>query len=636
MKRDFADIDRRYAVDSRFGVAYSRSGCSFAVWAPCAENVTLRLYESCTAVIAKTQRSMTMDDKGVWRCSVQGDLDGTYYTYLVTNGGKTVETPDIYSRAAGVNGERSMVFSPRSVHIDGWAKDRPVRCESPADAVIYELHLRDLSMDASADFVQRGKFISLCETDVKNSFGEPAGLDHIVKMGVTHVHLLPVMDFASVDESSGAEQFNWGYDPLHYNVPEGSYSTDPYDGHVRVRELRQLVKTLHDRNIGVIFDVVYNHTFSADDSPFGRIFPHYYYRHDGEGYSNGSGCGNELATERRMVSKFICDSLCSLARDYHADGFRFDLLGLMDIRTLNRCVKKLRKINPDIILYGEGWTGGGSPLPDEYRALKHHAARTDGVAMFSDDLRDGIKGSVFDDRDCGYINGGASALRRELMKSVLCGGVFHPDVKRDEMQCWALSPLNSVNYVEAHDDLTFHDKLSCSMPDADDDERLRVNRMGAALVLLAQGIPFLQAGQELLRSKPDGNGGYIHNSYNCPDSINCIRWDDVIRSREIMEYYRGLIAIRRAHPEFRMTDAGQIRDSVRFEDLSGNAFVMYIGDVVLAVNPNRRSAVLKLPKGRYRVLADSERASAEPFDFVRGKISVPRQSIMLLDKEENV
>ncbi len=629
----FADIDRAFYYGGRLGAAYSRTKTEFSVWSPCAESVQLRLYESCTSPLPCSQLPMTMDSKGVWRCTAAGDLDGTYYTYEVTINGITRETPDIYARAAGVNGERSMVFSPRSVHIDGWSAGRPIRCKSPADAVIYELHIRDFSMDGSADFKHRGKFPAFCEKGITNSFGEPVGTDYIRNLGITHVHLLPVMDFASVDESSQKPQFNWGYDPLSYNIPEGSYSTDPYDGHVRVKELRQLVKSLHDNNIGVILDVVYNHTYSAEDSPFSKMFPHYYYRHENNSYSNGSGCGNELATERRMVSKFISDSLCTLARDYHIDGFRFDLMGLMDIRTLNRCAKALRKINPDIILYGEGWTGGCSPLPEKLRAVKHLACRTDGIAMFSDDFRDGVKGSVFDDRNCGYINGSAKE-RRELMKSVLCGGVYHPDINREDRQCWAKTPLSCVNYVEAHDNLTFWDKLSVSMPNADEAERIRVNKLGAALVFLAQGIPFLQAGQELLRSKPDGSGGFIHDSYRSPDSINCIKWDDITRNRDVMEYYRGLIAIRRTRSEFRMTDAEAIR-RIRFEDLSGNAFAMYIGSLILIVNPNRRAARLRL-SGCYGILADEKRAASVPFAAVKGCVSAAPQSILLLDKLENV
>ncbi len=627
--RDFMETDKKYACNARLGAKYSRSKTDFAVWSPYAEEVTLRLYQGCTDAAPIRRIAMSMDEKGVWRCSAAGNLDGIYYTYALSHGGIIRETPDIYGRSSGVNGERSMVFSPQSVSIDGWSSDKPVRCDSPADAIIYELHVRDFSMDEAADFTHRGKFLAFCESGITNSFGEPAGLDYISSLGVTHVHLLPVMDFASVDEA--APQFNWGYDPLCFGTPEGSYSTNPYDGHTRVRELRMLVKALHDRGLGVILDVVYNHTFSAENSPFSRTFPHYYYRHEGDEYSNGSGCGNELATERRMMSRFICDSLCTLARDYHLDGFRFDLMGLMDLSTLNKCARRLRKINPDIILYGEGWTGGCSPLPENRRALKHLARKTEGVAMFSDDLRDGIKGSVFDDRNRGFVNGAACFKLRELMKSVLCGGVFHPAVGRARHECWAQSPLSCINYVEAHDNLTFADKLTLSMPRADITERLRVNKLGAALFLLAQGVPFMQAGQELLRSKPM-DGGFVHDSYNSPDSVNCLKWDNITRNRPLMEYYRGLIAIRRAHPELRMRSAAEIRERVRFESLSGNAFVMRVGGLLLAVNPNRRSAALKLGKGRFALLADADRAEAQPFGELSGRASVPPQGILLLDK----
>ncbi len=627
---DFKETDRLYFSRRSLGAAYSVRSTRFAVWSPCADSVTLHLYESCTAPLPFRRIPLMRDDKGVWSCCAAGNLDGVYYTFVVSHNGKLRETPDICGRSSGVNGERSMVFSPQSVMIEGWDSDNPVRCESPADAVIYELHVRDFSMDCAADFRHRGKFLALCESGVVNSFGEPAGIDYIAGLGITHIHLLPVMDFASVDEAQ--PQFNWGYDPLCFNSPEGSYSTDPFDGHSRVRELRSLVKACHDRGIGVILDVVYNHTYSAEDSPFSRTYPHYYYRHENGAYSNGSGCGNELATERKMMSRFICDSLCTLARDYHLDGFRFDLMGLMDISTLNKCAHALRKINPNIILYGEGWTGGCSPLPENKRAMKHLAYKTDNVAMFSDDIRDGIKGSVFSDKGCGYINGVASVKLRELMKSVLCGGVYHPDIGRAEWECWARSPLSCVNYVEAHDNLTFMDKLTLSMPRADSAERLRVNRLGAALFLLAQGVPFMQAGQELLRSKPDGEGGYVHDSYKSPDSVNCIKWDDTTRNRDTAEYYRGLIAIRRARAEFRMRTAEEIVSSVSFSNLSGNAFAMHIGGLILAVNPHRRAAALKLPEGAYGVLADGNRAGVIPFAKVSRKTSVQPQSILLLDK----
>ncbi len=624
---DFKKIDKKYACSCGLGAEYTKEMTSFAVWSPLAQKVALNLYPSHNGEKERTV-AMTMDDKGVWRAEIKGNLDGKYYTYSVTYDGEENETADIYSRSSSANGRRSAIFSESSATFDGWENDRPVKLKSPTDAVIYELHVRDFSMDENADFAHRGKFLALTEQGVRNSHGDSAGLDYLKELGITHVHLLPVTQNASVDDENPC--FNWGYDPFLYNVPEGSYCTDPSDAAGRVRELRRAVCALHDSGIGVVFDVVYNHTFSAEDSPFGRIFPHYYYRHEGDEYSNGSGCGNELATERSMAGKFICDSLTALVRDYHLDGIRFDLMGLMDIVTLNACAKQLRKINPDILLYGEGWTGGSSPLPENMRAVKINAKAAADVAMFSDDFRDGLKGSVFIDRDRGYISGVYSDERRELIKSVMCGGVFHSDIDRRQQDCWALSPKHSINYVEAHDNNTFWDKLALSMRKSDEDERKRVDKLGAALIFLSQGIPFIQAGQEFLRSKPYGSY-LIANSYNYPDSVNSLKWDDVTQQRDIADYYRGLIAIRGTFPELRLSSAEDIR-KIRFENLSGAALAMHTGQLVIGVNPQRRAAVLKLPEGEYELLADDETAGTTPICTVKKKISIKPQSAVVLRK----
>lgn len=621
----FSETDRKYAYGGTLGAEYSSERTKFSVWSPYAENITLRLYKKGDSGAPEKETEMHLSDDGVWRTEVCGDLDGKYYTYTVTHNEITRETADIYSRSAGLNGKRGMIFSESSVSPEGWDSDRPVRCASPADAVICELHVRDFSMDENGSFTLRGKFGALCEAGVTNSFGDAIGLDYLQYLGVTHVHLLPVMENGSVDEAS--PRYNWGYDPHLYNVPEGSYCSDPYDGNCRVKELRALVQALHSRNIGVIFDVVYNHTYCTESSPFDVIFPHYYYRHEGEKYSDGSGCGNELASERDMVRKFIIDSVCAIARDYHADGFRFDLMGLTDIVTMNMLSDAVKKIDPCAILYGEGWTGGISPLPDDLRSLKHHVSQLNNIAMFSDDFRDGVKGSVFSDRDCGYINGTATAQRRELICSVLCGGVYHPEISRSELECWAGSPLHSVNYVECHDNLTFSDKLRLSMPKADENELIRINRLGAALVFLSQGIPFFALGQEILRSKPE-NGGFSHNSYNSPDSINCIKWDDFTKYRSTMEYYRGLIEIRKKFPELRMKTAAQVKE-IHFEYLAGAAFAAHIGKLLLIVNPHRRNAAIKL-QGEYEILADGERAGASALELVKGRTSAAPQSILLL------
>lgn len=636
MKNNYtnSELDRRLFYGGELGAVYSAEQTLFRMWAPRAQEVKLRLFRSGSGGEPFCTEEMHRAEKGVWELSVGGDLNGVYYTYAVTHGGVTAETIDIYARSAGVNGERGMVINLETAQPEGWENSRPVRLSKYSDAVIYEVHVRDFSADISADFTHRGKFLAFAQEGAANSFGDTVGLEYIRSLGVTHIHLLPAADFASVDESAASPQYNWGYDPLNFNLPEGSYSTCAADGFARVRELRTMICAAHEKGIGVIMDVVFNHTFSAD-SPFSRTVPDYYYRRSKGALSNGSGCGNEFASERRMAGKFICDSLCFWAREYKLDGFRFDLMGLLDTALLNRCAAALRRINPDILLYGEGWTGGLSPLAESRRAVKKNARLVPQYAMFSDDFRDGVKGSVFDDRDCGYVNGAADSERRELIKSVLAGGVSHPDVKRPEWQHWTDTPQQSVNYVESHDNLTLFDKLRLSMPDADEKRLLAADRMAAALVFLSQGIPFFQAGQELARSKPDGSGGYVHDSYNAGDEVNCIKWNDVTRRRSLVEYYRGLIALRRAFPQLRLASAQEIRRQVSFVDIGSSAFAMKNGGAVLLVNPTGRTVKMKTTAKSVVVYADGERASAQPLYTMKTPAAKPH-SILFFSEEQEI
>ncbi len=616
---DFKEIDRDYGFEGTLGAQYSEGGTRFSLWSPCADSVTLRLYRDGSGGEPYAEEQMEASG-GIWSCGVLGDLDGVYYTYAVEFLGEKRETPDIYGKAAGLNGRRSMVISPKSADIEGFAEDKPIVLKSVDEAVIYELHTRDFTMDESADFKHRGKLLGLCESGVKNAHGDPAGIDHLTYLGVTHVQLLPVMDFASVDEAEGG--YNWGYDPWLYNVPEGSYSENPDNGAERVRELKTVVREFHKRGIGVILDVVYNHTFSAEGSPFDISFPDYYYRKNEEGaYSNGSGCGNEIASERRMVRKFICDSLCYLASEYHLDGFRFDLMGLIDIDTMNLCAEKLREINPDILLYGEGWAADTSVLPEEIRAVKANADKLSGIAMFSDDFRDSVRGSVFEDDGCGYISGVRTDKHRELIKSVMLGGAFDERIKRSAESCWAAAPLQSINFVECHDNLTLWDKLSASMKSAPEEERRTVDRFAAALTLLSRGIPFLAAGQEFLRSK-----GGEHNSYNLPDSVNMLRWNGVTENRDTVEYYRGLIEVRKSLSELRSGD-------VRIVNQQFGCLLLYFGDYLLVANPSRRS--LRFFVGcKVSVLVDETAAGAEPFREMEGIAKAKPQSVLLVKIEK--
>lgn len=617
--------DRKSAFRGDLGALYSRGGTKFRVWSPEAESVLLRLYRSGNSPEPYCEKEMTYLH-GIWQTNIRGDLHGVYYTYVITVSGNTRETVDIYAKAAGANGTRGMVADLSRTDPSGWQNTSPVKQESYTDAVIYELHVRDFSADESGGFKHPGKFAAFCESPL----GGAVGLDYIAGLGITHIHLLPVFDFGSVDETAPQPVYNWGYDPLNYNLPEGSYSTDPQDGTLRIRELKELIMAAHSRGLGVIMDVVYNHTCGVENSPFEITVPGYYYRRRRDGsLSNGSGCGNEFACERAMARKFICDSLCFWAEEYKLDGFRFDLMGLLDIVTLNRCAARLKRINPSILLYGEGWTGGSSPLPEYRRGMKKNARRLPDFAMFSDDFRDGVKGSVFSDGDCGYVNG--DSLRRgELMKSVMSGGIYRSDVDRPSEYCWTDSPRQAINYVECHDNLTLHDKLRLSMPKASREQLEAADRLAAALVFLSQGIPFIQAGQEFLRSKPAPEGGYVHDSYNSPDSVNAIRWGDIANHSSTQEYYRGLIALRRRFPQFRMRTAEEIRGNIRFEDMGGGAFAAHIGGLLLLVNPTPQPLEYAIA-GRAEVYAQGERAGAQPLFSAEGELTAEPCSVTLAE-----
>ena len=596
--KSFEKTDRKYYYDGELGAIYSKEKTVFRVWSPYAESISLNIYRDC--ISDEVYLSAPMKNTGkIWETEISENLDGFYYTYTVKINGFERETIDIYAKSAGVNGKRGMILNLENTNPQGWENSRPVS-KNYKNAVIYELHIRDFSSDISENFKNRGKFSAFCEKNIKNSYGDTIGLDYIKSLGITHIHLLPVMDFASVDENKPS--FNWGYDPLNYNIPEGSYSSDPFDGKKRITELKELIMSAHEKNIGIILDVVYNHTFSAENSPFSKIFPNYYYRHDKNGFSNGSGCGNEIASERKMMRKFICDSLCYIAEEYKIDGFRFDLMGLTDVKTLNLCAEKLKKINPNIILYGEGWTGGISPLDKKFRAVIENSRLLPDFAMFSDFFRDTVKGSVFCDTDTGYVNGNHLKLT-EKMKSAMC-------------------EENKINYVECHDNLTFFDKLKLSMPVSDFEDIISANKMGAALIFLSNGIPFIQAGQEFLRSKPLPDGNYDSNSYKSPDSVNSLKWDNLTKNREISEYYRGLIAIRE-----KFINNSDNR-KINFKDSQDGIIIAEFSEFTLIVNPTEKDIYFDI---KAEIYADKYRASAVPL-YIKTKPLCLKKSILLIRK----
>ena len=570
------------AFDGTLGAECYEDVTTFRVWQPLAERVELRLYNKDGSVM----KSVPMrSENGVFECAVRGDLDGVHYTFAVMRDGETAECADPYAKSVTADGERSVIVDMRRHAPRKWENDRPITFGDPEKAVIYELSVRDFSMDENAIFKNRGKFAAFCENKAANSHGDRVGLPYIQRLGVTHIQIMPMFDF----DMDGGE-YNWGYNPRFYNAPSAYHSQT--DG---VKELRELVAAAHKKGLGVVADVVYNHVFDVDMSPFQRLFPGYYFRTDEDGnFSNGSGCGNEFASERKMARKFIVDSLVFLAREYHLDGFRFDLMGLLDIETLKEAERKLRAINPDILLYGEGWTGGVSPLGEEHRAVLGNARELSDLAFFNDRFRDAVKGSVFNAKDCGYVNGAADDWHFEPIRAAL-SGEFADDF-------WTCDPRQTVNYVECHDNLTLFDKLDITLDG--DPERIRLaDKTAAALVFLSRGIAFIQAGQEFLRSK---NGE--HNTYNLPDSVNSLKWDKLTENRDIAEYYRGLIAIRK---RFLVESAKLTKPSERVFERIGGGFMMTVGEFVLIVSPNDEDLRPNLD-GTFEVYADSEHASDKP------------------------
>ena len=504
---------------SDLGATYTPEKTTFRVWAPTADAVTLNLYGSGTPGTDDLveQLPMTAYVNGTWIAEKEGDLNGTYYTYLVSVGGNENEACDPYARATGVNGKRAMVLDLSSTNPKGWENDtNPNAGMTYNDAIIYELHVRDLSSDESSGIQNTGKFLGLTETGTTTASGIPTGLDHMKDLGITHLHLLPVYDYASVDETkSDKPQFNWGYDPENYNVPEGSYSTDPYNGAVRVSEMKQMVKTLHDNQISVIMDVVYNHVYNASDFCVNQIVPGYFSRVDADGkYSNGSDCGNDTASERSMVRKYIVDSVKYWADEYHIDGFRFDLVGLIDTETINEVVTEVHKTHPDVIFYGEGWTMDTAVTKDGYKmTTQPNSTDVPGFAFFSDTLRDALKGHVFYTTRKGYVSGAADLA--DTVKGCFLG----------QADDWCTTPSQSINYASCHDNMTLLDRITKSTPGASKEDHIRMNNLSAAIYMTAQGIPFLQAGEEMLRAKIDASGDFVENSYNSPDSVNSIKWD---------------------------------------------------------------------------------------------------------------
>lgn len=637
-------FDYEVYTGNDLGAVYSPKMTRFKVWAPEAESVKLNLYKQGEGDNLIDQHIMKKSANGTYVFEKQGDCNGIYYTYTVVNHGEEQEAVDPYTKAAGVNGQRGMVINLAKTNPQGFEMDGYRNPEHITDAIIYEGSVRDFTMDESSGVFHNGKFLGLTEANTTNHFGEATALDYISGLGVTHVQILPAFDFETVDEKNQKAQYNWGYDPDNYNVPEGSYAVSPYDGAVRIQEMKQMVLALHSRGIGVIMDVVFNHTYRRDDSNLQKIVPGYYYRSDETGYTNGSGCGNEVASDRPMVQKLIVDSLIYWAKEYHIDGFRFDLMGVLDIDTMNVIAERLKEIRPDIYLYGEGWNGGPSSLAEEKRAFKASAKKMPGIGMFNDDIRDTIKGSVFYDDHLGFVNGGTHL--ENALRYGITGAVAHPQVDYDAYgsKPWAKEPGQSINYVSCHDNYTLWDKLSVSCPEASEEKKKAMNRLCAAIVFTSQGVPFIQAGEEFLRSKPlPEKKGFAENSYNMPDAVNSIKWDNIHEYPDMIAYYKGLMALRKAHPVFRMQSEAEMTQNLCFLSDTPENVVAYLlkgkgaddtpENILVIFNGNDEEILYNLPEGKWKILVDNKTAGADGKKNISEKTDVEPLSALVLEKE---
>ncbi len=599
------------------GLTYTKKQSIFKLWSPPADEVIMYLYDQ--PLESKPYGKVQMDKvkNGVWKAKLVGDFEGKYYNFQVRIDSFWLEpTVDPYAKAVGTNGERAMVVDFQKTNPIGWEADKRPPLKSISDIILYELHIRDASIHASSGIKNKGKYLGLTETGTKTPNGFSTGIDHIKELGVTHVHVLPAFDFRSIDETLTYDApYNWGYDPQNYNVPEGSYSTDPADGAKRILEFKSMVKAMHDNGLRVVMDVVYNHTGTTMMSVFNQTVPHYFYRRDEKGnYSNASACGNEVASERPMSRKFMLESMLFWAKEYHIDGFRVDLMGIHDIETMNQIMVELRKIDPTIFVYGEGWTAGGSPLAEEKRAVKANVLKLDGIAAFSDEFRDGTKGHVFTPNAKGFING--EIKLEESVKFGIVGGVSHPQVDLKKVnytqKAWAKSPQQCINYVSCHDNHTLWDRLTLSCPRNTEQEKLNMNKLAQTMVFTSQGVPFLHAGEEFVRTK-----NLVENSFQSPDNINWIDWDNKGKYQDLFQYYKTLIQLRKEHPAFKMTSQEQIQKHLKFLEFSHDNVVGYVlgenanGDswkrILVIFNGNANGKKLDIPEGNWKIICTNHR-----------------------------
>jgi pullulanase len=581
------------------GAVYSIYNTTFKVWAPTMEKVTVVIYDNFNYDRGH-KYSMNKEEHGIWMLKLEGDYKNKYYNYLVLSGGEERETPDIYAKGSNANGKKGMIVDFHSINPINWENHNRPAAINRTEAVIYELHIRDFSVSKHSGIKNKGKYLAFTEENTTTPEGLPTGLNHLKDLGITHVHLLPVFDFATIDETKGG--YNWGYDPYLYNVPEGSYATESLDGTVRISEFKAMIQTLHENGIRVIMDVVYNHTFSTGNSPMDILVPGYYYRRDDQGkYTNGSGCDNETASEKPMMRKFIVDSIKFWAEEYKIDGFRFDLMALHDIDTMKEIEKQAKSINPNIIIYGEPWTGGESSLP-QWLQLSKGSQKGMQISVFNDNLRNAIKGDN-DGYQLGFVNGGEGYVS-EIKKGIV-GAIGY----NNEIYDFTQEPGEAINYVSSHDNLCLYDKFEKSNPKDTPFEREKMSRLALSIVLTSYGVPFIQGGTEILRTKQG-----IHNSYNSGDDINEIDWSRKAKYKETYEYIKGLIALRKSQRCMTLDNAEELRKSLKFLEAPGNsiayeltsAFKEDYSKLIIIHNSNKEEIKIGLPDANEWMLLANE------------------------------
>ena len=614
------------------GVEYSPKATTFHITtSPDVKKVNVLLSDTDSdSPTEQLTKQMKRVGAGKWELTVKSDLKGKYYLFSVYNSAQPDNTPGIFAKAVGVNGKRGAIVDLRDTDPEGWANDVRPALSNPCDLVIYEMHHRDFSVDISSGLKNKGKYLALTE---------PKAIEHLQRLGVNAVHILPSFDYASVDESKpDVPQYNWGYDPLNYNVPEGSYSTDAATPTTRIREFKQMVQALHRAGIRVILDVVYNHTFDINGSNFQKTYPDYFYRKTAEGkYSDGSGCGNETASEKPLMREFMKESVEYWIKEYHIDGFRFDLMGVHDIETMNEIRAMVDHIDPSIYIYGEGWSAGSCAYPQEKLAMKANTKQLNGIGAFCDDMRDALRGPFSDDHKGGFLIGEPD--QEESIKFGIVGAIAHPQIDMTKVnysrEAWTNEPSQMVAYVSCHDDMCLADRLRATVPYITDDELIRLALLAQTAVLTSQGVPFILSGEEMLRDKKS-----VHNSFRSPDSINRLDWNNLKRYPQVFDYYAGLIALRKAHPAFRMGKAEEVRKHLEFVDAPKGVVAFRLKDnaggdawrnIYVVLNSQKTPQNVKVAEGSYTTVVANGKVNADGLGLISGTtLTVAPQSALIV------